>query len=166
MRKKYNQILAQLQALSEGETSALSLCANASALLMHELPKLNWAGFYISRVCGPEQKELVLGPFQGKTACVHIAYGRGVCGTAAVENHTIEVKNVHEFPGHIACDSHSLSEIVVPIHDSTGTVIGVLDVDSPYIERFLEEEKDLMEGAVRILEDYLAATGQGLTSIG
>ena len=168
MNKKNERILAQLQALTEGESSPLSVFANASALLMQELPKLNWAGFYITKVSAdrPEDRELVLGPFQGKAACVHIPYGKGVCGTAAAEDRTISVKNVHDFPGHIACDSQSLSEIVVPIHDAAGTVIGVLDIDSPYIERFLEEEKELTEAAVRILESFLAETGQEIASVG
>ena len=145
--EKMDFLCQQLQALTEGVPYKIANLANASALLWQELPNINWAGFYLM-----EDGALVLGPFQGKTACIRIPVGKGVCGTAVAENKTQLVKNVHEFPGHIPCDSASNSEIVVPIHDGEGTVIGVLDIDSPIFERFDEEDQKGLEELVRIIE--------------
>ena len=123
--------------------------ANISALIYDELSDLNWAGFYLIR-----DGKLILGPFQGKLACTQIPIGKGVCGTAVAENKTMLVENVHEFPGHIACDSASNSEIVIPLrHD--GEVIGVLDIDSPLVGRFSEEDKAGLEKLVSVLEAHI-----------
>lgn len=142
----YDLIHKQLKSLLEGEIYTSANLSNASALLNGALKDINWVGFYLMH-----EGELLLGPFQGKTACVHIALGRGVCGTAARENITQLVEDVHEFPGHIACDSASNSEIVVPIRVNN-EVIGVLDIDSPSKRRFDEIDKDGLEEVVRILE--------------
>src|SRR4051812_15815722 len=147
--ERYSELLAQARALLEGERDFTANAANLSSLLFHSLPDLNWAGFYWSK-----GGELVLGPFQGKPACVRIALGRGVCGTAARERRTIVVPDVHAFPGHIACDSASNSEVVVPvIHGDR--VLGVLDVDSPLRGRFSDEDARGLEAVVR---DFIAAT--------
>ncbi|HEX4943587.1 MAG TPA: GAF domain-containing protein, partial [Usitatibacteraceae bacterium] len=121
----YASVLAQAKALFEGERDATANAANLAALLYHTLPELNWAGFYWLKDGG-----LVLGPFQGKPACVRIALGKGVCGTAAATRRTVVVPDVHAFPGHIACDSASESEMVIPVMKA-GRAIGVLDLDSP-----------------------------------
>jgi GAF domain-containing protein len=126
----YRQLLQQLAGLLQGETDWVANAANASALLWHTLPQLNWVGFYFLR-----GGELVVGPFQGKPACVRIALGRGVCGTAASSGLTQVVPDVHTFPGHIACDAASRSEVVVPLMHA-GRVVGVLDLDSPELGRF------------------------------
>jgi GAF domain-containing protein len=126
----YRQLLQQLDGLLQGETDWVANAANASALLWHTLPQLNWVGFYFLR-----GGELVVGPFQGKPACVRIALGRGVCGTAADSGVTQVVPDVHAFPGHIACDAASRSEVVVPLMHA-GRVVGVLDLDSPEPGRF------------------------------
>ena len=126
----YRQLLQQLAGLLQGETDWVANAANASALLWHTLPQLNWVGFYFLR-----GGELVVGPFQGKPACVRIALGRGVCGTAASSGLTQVVPDVHAFPGHIACDTASRSEAVVPLMHA-GRVVGVLDLDSPELGRF------------------------------
>jgi len=126
----YRHLLEQAQALLEGETDRIANAANLASLIAHTLPGLNWAGFYFF-----DGRELVLGPFHGKPACVRIAMGKGVCGTAAQRRATVVVPNVHEFPGHIFCDSASNSEIVVPLVRG-GTLLGVLDVDSPVLGRF------------------------------
>ena len=126
----YPLLLQQLQALTEDVPYETANLANAAALLWQTLPDINWAGFYKM-----ENGELVLGPFQGKPACVRIPMGKGVCGTAAAEDQVQLVYNVHEFPGHIACDSASNAEIVVPIHKD-GKIWGVLDIDSPILYRF------------------------------
>ncbi len=147
MNKNYNQLLKQARELIEAETHPLPSLANVSALIFSELSDLNWAGFYLM-----SGGELLLGPFQGKVACIRIPVGRGVCGSAVSENRTMLVPNVHEFPGHIACDGASNSEIVVPIHKN-GEVIGVLDIDSPVLSRFTEDERELFEGIVRLLEE-------------
>ncbi len=139
-------LIEQLKALTEGIPHPVANLANASALLWQELPDLNWAGFYLL-----EGKKLVLGPFQGKTACIEIPLGRGVCGTAAKEDRTLVVPDVHCFRGHIACDSASRSEIVVPLH-AHGEVIGVLDIDSPYPDRFSEDDRVLLEAFAAVLE--------------
>ncbi len=135
----YAVLLRQIQELAEEEPLYVPLLANASALIFETLPKLNWAGFYLMR-----EGRLVLGPFQGRAACIHIDLGRGVCGTAAAENRTVRVSNVHEFPGHIACDGASNSEIVIPLRRD-GRVIGVLDLDSPEFDRFSEEDQTGLE---------------------
>ncbi len=147
MNNKYTQLLKQAQELIEAETHPLPSLANVSALIFTELPNLNWAGFYLM-----SGGELLLGPFQGKVACIRIPVGRGVCGSAVSENRTMLVPNVHEFPGHIACDGASNSEIVVPIHNN-GVVIGVLDIDSPVLSRFTNEERELFEGIAKLLEE-------------
>jgi len=130
----YSHLAAQLRSLLEGERDFIANAANLSSLLYHSLPDLNWAGFYLHK-----DGELVLGPFQGQPACVRIALGKGVCGTAAAARQTILVDNVNEFPGHIACDSASNSELVVPLIDQ-GKLIGVLDLDSPSLARFDDED--------------------------
>jgi len=130
-----------------GEHDLIANLANTSALLFTSLPQLNWAGFYLLN----SPKELVLGPFQGKPACVRIALGRGVCGTAAAERRTVLVPNVHEFPGHIACDSASNSEIVLPLIRANGELLGVLDLDSPVLERFDVIDQQGLERIVRTL---------------
>ena len=145
----YQALCAQLSALTEGISYKIANLANASALLWQHLEKINWAGFYLM-----EDGNLVLGPFQGKTACIMIPVGKGVCGTAVAENATQLVVDVHQFPGHIACDSASNSEIVVPIH-VRGEIVGVLDIDSPEFGRFTEEDREGLEQFVHILEQVL-----------
>ena len=142
----YQALNAQLSALIHGVPHQTANLANAAALLYHTLDGLNWAGFYLL-----EGGALVLGPFQGKPACIEIPVGRGVCGTAVAEGRTQLVRDVHQFPGHIVCDSASNSEIVVPIHVG-GEIVGVLDMDSPQIGRFTEEDRLGLEEFVRILE--------------
>ena len=142
----YQMLNVQLSALVGGVPHQTANLANAVALLYHTLDGLNWVGFYLL-----EGDTLVLGPFQGKPACIEIPVGRGVCGTAVAEDKTQLVRDVHQFPGHIACDSASNSEIVVPIH-ADGKVVGVLDLDSPRIGRFTEEDKAGLEEFARILE--------------
>ena len=145
----YTVLNSQLKALTEGIPYKTANLANASALLWQHLDTINWAGFYMM-----EDGALVLGPFQGKTAGIRIPVGKGVCGTAAAENATQLVPDVHLFPGHIACDCASNSEIVVPIRKG-GQVIGVLDIDSPIKNRFTEEDKQGLEAFVKILETVL-----------
>lgn len=145
----YDLIAAQLTALTEDVPYEMANLANASALLWQELPDLNWVGFYKMM-----DSRLVLGPFQGKTACTVIAVGKGVCGTAVAEDRTQLVYDVHEFPGHIACDCASNSEIVVPIHVN-GQIWGVLDIDSPTIGRFTQEDQAGLEKVVKVLEQVL-----------
>ena len=145
----YDLICGQLSALTEDVPYEIANLSNASALLWQELPDINWAGFY-KMVDGA----LVLYPFQGKPACIRIPVGRGVCGTAVAENRTQLVPDVHKFPGHIACDSASNSEIVVPIRVD-GEIWGVLDIDSPHPERFSEEDRTGLEKFVKILETVL-----------
>jgi len=142
--ESYREVNSQLSGVLAGERNGLANEANISALLYHLLPDLNWAGFYFL-----QGGELVLGPFQGKVACVRIALGKGVCGTAAKRRETIVVPDVHAFPGHIACDSASRSEIVVPLVLG-GKLIGVLDLDSPVPARFDDEDKAGLEEAVRL----------------
>jgi GAF domain-containing protein len=139
----YRDLAASLSALLEGESDPLANLANASALLSDALDGINWCGFYLLR-----GGELVLGPFQGKPACVRIALGKGVCGTAAARRETTVVPDVHAFPGHIACDEASRSEIVVPIVVD-GALAGVLDVDAPEKNRFDDEDRAGLEGFVR-----------------
>jgi len=132
----YRDLLSQAEGLFHGETDAIANAANLSALIFNGLPDLNWAGFYLLR--GDE--ELVLGPFQGKPACIRIPLGRGVCGTAAERRQSVLVEDVHAFPGHIACDAASRSELVVPLLQD-GKVLGVLDLDSPLPGRFDAEDQ-------------------------
>ena len=145
----YNFLCQSLFAITDKVPYETANLANASALLWEHLPDLNWAGFY-----KVTDGKLVLGPFQGKTACIEIEIGRGVCGTAVLEDKTQLVYDVHQFPGHIACDCASNSEIVVPIHVS-GKTWGVLDIDSPIIGRFSEEDKNGLENFVKVLEKVL-----------
>lgn len=145
----YRELNTALEGLICGVDHRIANLANASALLYNTLEDINWAGFYLMT-----DGKLVLGPFQGKPACIEIAVGRGVCGTAVAEEKTQLVPNVHEFPGHIACDSASRSEIVVPIF-MHGQIFGVLDIDSPSFSRFDEDDRDGLEEFVRILEKYL-----------
>jgi L-methionine (R)-S-oxide reductase len=145
----YRELHAQLSGLYAGERDGLANAANLAALVYHGLPGLNWAGFYFMR-----DGELVLGPFQGKVACVRIAVGKGVCGTAAERRETIIVSDVHEFPGHIACDAESRSEIVVPLMHRD-RVLGVLDLDSPHLGRF---DRDDSVGLNSLTELLLAAS--------
>lgn len=142
----YKELNAQLKALTEGVPYKIANLANAAALLWEHLDTINWAGFYLM-----EDGALILGPFQGKTACIRIPAGKGVCGTAAADNATQRVADVHQFPGHIACDSASNSEIVVPVRID-GQVVGVLDIDSPVKDRFSEEDQQGLEQFVAILE--------------
>jgi len=148
-RINYNEIAAQVSALIDGIPYEVANLANVSALLWQELPGINWVGFYKMTDGG-----LVLGPFQGKPACIRIEVGRGVCGTAVAENRTQLVYDVHQFPGHIACDCASNSEIVIPIHVN-GEIWGVLDIDSPEIGRFTREDQAGLEEIVGILEQVL-----------
>ena len=142
----YKIMNEQLKCLTEGEDDIISNLANASALIYDTLPDLNWAGFYLMK-----EGRLQLGPFQGKTACLRIPLGKGVCGTAAKEDATQLVADVHKFPGHIACDSASNSEIVIPMHKD-GKVFGVPDIDSPSLNRFSGEDREGLEEFVKILE--------------
>ena len=145
----YAALAAELSALTDGVPYETANLANAAALLWERLPEINWAGFYKM-----EGGKLILGPFQGKPACIVIPIGRGVCGTAAAENRTQLVYDVLEFPGHIACDCASNSEIVVPIRVG-GEIWGVLDIDSPKIGRFTDEEKNGLEHFASVLEKIL-----------
>ncbi len=138
--EQYDELLAQARSLLSDETDRIANAANFSALVYHTLPDLNWSGFYFF-----DGVELVVGPFQGKPACVRIALGRGVCGTAAQTRLTQVVRDVHEFPGHIACDSASQSEVVVPLIARDGTLVGVWDVDSPGVDRFDADDAKGME---------------------
>ncbi len=144
-RDLYRQLSDQLAALLHGERDPVANAANTSSLLYHALPDVSWAGFYFLK-----GGELILGPFQGKPACVRIALGRGVCGTAAQRRETVVVPDVNAFPGHIACDAASQSEIVVPILHAGG-LIGVLDIDSPVKGRFDEEDRKGCEALSAIL---------------
>ncbi|RJF90471.1 GAF domain-containing protein [Sphingomonas cavernae] len=146
----YREMLGALDALTADEPDTIANMANAAALIWEYLPDLNWSGFY--RMVGDE---LVLGPFQGKAACIRIALGSGVCGTAAATRETQVVADVHAFPGHIACDAASASELVVPIvHDSR--LIGVLDLDSPIADRFDAEDAAGCEALVTLLASRIA----------
>lgn len=147
----YTLLKKQTESLFEGENDALANSANFSALLFNTLPDINWAGFYFLK---ESVHELIVGPFQGKIACVRIPLGSGVCGAAAMQRETILVENVHEFPGHIACDALSNSEIVIPLikHDK---LLGVLDIDSPVLKRFDSEDRAGLETLVSV---FLKAT--------
>lgn len=143
----YREVGEQLQALIKNETDPVANMANCAALIFNSVPRLNWAGFYLLK-----GGELVLGPFQGQPACVRIALGRGVCGTAAESHATLRVADVTKFPGHIACDSASRSEIVLPLLTDDSHLIGVLDVDSPELDRFDAED----EAGLSILAKIIA----------
>lgn len=145
VEENYELVIKQLKALVEGETNVIANLANAAALLNQFLDNINWVGFYLA-----EGEELVLGPFQGLPACVRIPFGKGVCGTAAANKKTERVADVHQFPGHIACDAASQSEIVVPMIKD-GHVLGVLDIDSPIKNRFDEIDQKYLEKFVDIL---------------
>ena len=147
----YAELETSLRALLTGEPDMIACAANTAALLYWSLPQLNWAGFYLLE---PTSGDLLLGPFQGKPACVRIAMGTGVCGTAAARRETVVVQDVHAFPGHIACDSASNSEVVVPIVDGE-RLIGVLDLDSPVHARFDDVDARGLEALVRV---FVAAT--------
>jgi L-methionine (R)-S-oxide reductase len=144
----YEQLAAQLRALTDGETDAVANMANCAALIFNSVPRLNWAGFYLLK-----GGELVLGPFQGQPACIRIPIGSGVCGTAAETHITLRVSDVTKFKGHIACDSASRSEVVVPMLTDDSHLIGVLDVDSPELDRFDAED----EAGFKILAGIMAA---------
>lgn len=145
----YHTLNGQLRALVHGVPHPIANLANAAALLYHTLEDINWAGFYLM-----EEDALILGPFQGKTACIRIPVGRGVCGTAAAEDRTQRVDDVHQFPGHIACDCASNAEIVVPLRRG-GQVAGVLDIDSPRLNRFSPADQAGLEEFAAILEEAL-----------
>lgn len=142
----YRLLKEQMDALTGTQSRPIPNLANASALLWQMLPDLNWVGFYLM-----EDGALYLGPFQGKTACIRISLGQGVCGTAAQKDQVLRVDDVHQFEGHIACDSASNSEIVLPIHDGND-VIAVLDIDSPLVGRFSEEDEEGLKEVVKVLE--------------
>ena len=156
-QRLYAELAQQLAALIEGEADPVANAANMAALIYHDLPELNWAGFYFAK--GGD--ELVLGPFQGKPACVRIAWGQGVCGAAAARRETILVPDVHEFPGHIACDPHSRSELVVPLIEE-GRVLGVLDLDSPVRSRFDDVDHAGCERLVAVFLDHRKRYSAGL----
>ena len=152
MTQQYQELTEQLAALVDAKWPMISNLANAAALLYERLDRLNWAGFYLT-----DNHVLWLGPFQGKTACVRIAEGKGVCGTALQTDSVQRVEDVHKFPGHIACDAASRSEIVLPIHKN-GEVIGVLDIDSPEVGRFSAEDEEGLQEVVRILERIIVCS--------
>ena len=147
--KLYPLLVQQLQSITENVPHKIANLANTSALLWEALDNLNWVGFYLR-----EGDTLILGPFQGKVACIEIPMGRGVCGTAAARGETVRVEDVHAFPGHIACDSASNSEIVIPLFRN-GEVVGVLDIDSPVLARFTPDDQICLEAVARVIESFL-----------
>ena len=147
--KLYPLLIQQLQAITDNVPHKIANLANTSALLWEALDNLNWVGFYLR-----EGDTLILGPFQGKVACIEIPIGRGVCGTAAARGETVRVEDVHAFPGHIACDSASNSEIVIPLFRN-GEVVGVLDIDSPILARFTPDDQIGLEAVARVIENFL-----------
>ena len=147
--KLYPLLIQQLQAITNNVPHKIANLANTSALLWEALDNLNWVGFYLR-----EGDTLILGPFQGKVACIEIPMGRGVCGTAAARGETVRVEDVHAFPGHIACDSASNSEIVIPLFRN-GEVVGVLDIDSPILARFTPDDQIGLEAVARVIETFL-----------
>ncbi|MBQ6468509.1 MAG: GAF domain-containing protein [Lachnospiraceae bacterium] len=164
----YSLLCRQLEGFMETEPYWLPVLSNAAALLYEALPSVNWAGFYVAdaRKAGDggkrsEEESLVLGPFQGKTACIRIPKGKGVCGTAWKEDRVLCVPDVHAFPGHIACDSASRSEIVLPLHTPDGAVFGVLDIDSPVPERFCDADCDGLKQFAKVLEAGIDCGGIG-----
>jgi GAF domain-containing protein len=148
----FDDLRSQLTGLVHGETDLIANSANFSSLVFNAMPDLNWAGFYFL-----QGDELVLGPFQGKPACIRIKKGRGVCGTTVVEGKTIVVPDVHAFPGHIACDVNSRSELVAPVRGPDGAIIGVFDLDSPLPNRFDQHDADGIEALVQILQQALTS---------
>lgn len=142
----YRELAAQLRALIEGESDATANMASCAALIFHSVPRLNWAGFYLLK-----NDELVVGPFQGKPACIRIPLGRGVCGVAVAEKRAMRVADVDQFPGHIACDSASRSEIVLPLIGADDSVRGVLDLDSPELARFDAEDEAGLAAIAQII---------------
>ncbi len=146
----YRELAAQISALIQDETDPIANMANCAAVLFHSVPRLNWVGFYLLKGC-----ELVVGPFQGRPACVRIALGRGVVGTAAERRTTIRVADVNQFPGHIACDAASKSEIVVPLVSDDSHLLGVLDVDSPELDRFDAEDEEGLRAIGKIISAKL-----------
>ncbi|MFJ7753436.1 GAF domain-containing protein [Peribacillus muralis] len=147
--KNYELVQKQLSALLEGETNRIANLSNAAALLNQFLDEINWVGFYLY-----EEDQLILGPFQGLPACVRIPMGRGVCGTSAATGKTLRIEDVHQFPGHIACDAASRSEIVIPLMQG-GKLIGVLDIDSPITDRFDEIDQQGLEKFAEILTTHI-----------
>ena len=145
----YSALVAQICSFAEADSNFIPLLSNASALLYETLDGINWAGFYLLR-----DGQLVLGPFQGKVACIHIPIGKGVCGTAVEQDRTLVVPNVHDFPGHIACDSASNSEIVIPLQKNS-SIFGVLDIDSPLFDRFSDEDREGLEAFAHALEQVI-----------
>lgn len=152
----YELLVRQIEALAQADNHWLPVLSNASAYLFEAMDNINWAGFYLVDESTRDKKtpELRLGPFQGKVACVRIPFGRGVCGTAAAEDKTQLVSDVHAFPGHIACDAASRSEVVVPLHCG-GRVVGVLDIDSPLLDRFSAYDARGLESFVCALENCI-----------
>ena len=146
----YKTLTGQAEGMLEAEPWYVAAFSNLSALIMDMLPDLNWAGFYLMK-----DGRLVVGPFQGKPACIHIGSGKGVCGTAVARDETVLVPDVHQFPGHIACDSASASEIVIPVH-AEGRIAAVLDIDSPVRDRFTPEDREGLEQLVRIIEEGIS----------
>lgn len=164
-REMYEEVVLQMGGLFDDCPHVLANLANAAALLNQAMTEINWVGFYLLK-SEPEQEEikdeiLVLGPFQGKPACVEIKVGKGVCGRAVARDDVILVEDVHEFAGHIACDEASRSEIVLPIH-ANGMVVAVLDIDSPVLSRFDEEDKEGLLEVVRVIEEMLEHSGNCL----
>lgn len=159
METDYKLLVKQAKALIENVPFLTANLANISALLYESLSDINWAGFYIL-----ENGNLILGPFQGKTACVIIPLGKGVCGTAAEEDQSLVISDVHQFEGHIACDSASQSEIVLPIHNK-GKIWGVLDIDSPTKNRFTREDRTGLEELIKLLEKNIFTIDYGMLSI-
>ena len=151
-REHYADLAQQARGLLAGERDLIANAANFSALVFHSLPELNWCGFYLY-----DGSELVVGPFQGRPACIRIALGRGVCGTAAQTRQTQVVRDVHDFDGHIACDAASQSEIVVPLVKADGSLLGVWDVDSPQVARFDEDDRAGMEALCAVFMEHVSA---------
>jgi GAF domain-containing protein len=151
----YDELESSLRGLLAGEPNLVACAANMSSLLYWSLPDLNWVGFYL---LDPASGDLLVGPFHGKPACVRIPLSKGVCGAAATERRTLVVPDVHAFPGHIACDSASNSEVVVPIVLADGRLLGVLDLDSPRLQRFDDEDARGLERLVRVFVEATAAT--------
>lgn len=150
MNAFYSELVSQLQALTEGVPYLTANLANAAALLWQTLPDINWAGFYQLH-----KNQLILGPFQGKPACIQIPVGKGVCGSAVAENRIQRVENVHSFPGHIACDSASNSEIVLPLY-CRGEIWGVLDIDSPVLNRFSSEDEAGLMAVSTVISEIIS----------
>lgn len=145
----YKLIREQIKGFAETDSWFVPLLSNAAAVLYHSLPEVNWAGFYLVH-----EGKLVLGPFQGNPGCIHIEIGKGVCGTAVREKRILRVEDVHRFPGHIACDSASRSEIVLPF-EKDGEILGVLDIDSPVLNRFSEEDEIGLKEIIQMVQEVL-----------